>query len=625
MITNRSNLWLSITLIIVSLSVLAVPSSVLAEEQTSKRPNIIFFLSDDQRFDVMGCAGHPIVKTPTMDKLAKNGVRFRNAFVTTSICAASRASIFTSLYERTHQYTFGEAPVRPQHVAISYPTLLRLAGYRTGFIGKFGVSANREGMFDSFVSLSRGPYIRKDKKGRLRHISEQAGDHAIQFLNSSKEGQPFCLSISFNAPHAEDRDKKNHYPWPKAVDGLYKKVEIPAPKLSAPKIFQSQPKFLQESMNRDRYFWRWDTPEKYDRNVRAYFRMISGIDRVMGRVINELERLKVAENTIIIFCGDNGYYLANRGFAGKWSHYEDSLRIPMIIYDPRLPESKRGRVVEPMALNIDIPATIIDVAGVKQPKLYQGRSLMPLMLGKKQTNWREEFFCEHLMRHPDIPKWEGVRGRRWVYARYFDQNPPFEFLHDLKNDPDQLKNLANNPTYAKTLAEMRQRMEKLRDTYGGPYNPRPRPKRKKRSPAQFRMIKIPAREHGYSNFQSQVIDSQKEFTQFVKNVKNQKHWNRKPDFLKALQGTKINFKNQSVVLVRHTESSGSIQVRFTKPKLTDGKLQCVIARKVPEVGTDDLAFYCFAIVVDKRRVREVFVWSGKRDGKPRQMIRITAK
>ena len=388
-------------------------NSLFAGKKSSARPNILFFLTDDHRFDVMGCAGHPIVQTPTMDKLAKNGVRFRNAFVTTSICAASRASILTSMYERTHRFTFGTPPIRSDYVGVSYPMLLKLAGYRTGFIGKFGVSMAQQGqkkVFDFFRPVNRNPYFRKDKAGKLRWIEDIAGDHAVEFLQTCKKDQPWCLSISFNASHAEDRDKKNHYPYPESVGELYKDRKMPEPRLGDEKIFKSQPKFLRESMNRDRFFWRWDTKEKYQKNVRNYFRMLSGVDNVMARVLAEVENQGFADNTIVIFCGDNGYYLANRGFAGKWSHYEDSLRIPMIIFDPRLPPAQRGREVDDIALNVDVPATMLDYAGIKRSKLHQGHSLRPIVEGKKVDNWRTDFFCEHLMENRSIPRWEGGRG-----------------------------------------------------------------------------------------------------------------------------------------------------------------------------------------------------------------------
>ncbi len=446
------------------------------------RPNIVFFLVDDQRNDTLGCAGHPILKTPVVDRLAAEGVRFENMFVTTSICAASRATIFTGLYERTHRFTFGTPPIKKEHVATSYSAVLHRSGYRTGFIGKFGVHVAGDGtqaMFDYFEPLGRNPYLKKQPDGTLRHESELAGDHAIEFLRSSSGDRPFCLSVSFNAVHAEDGDKRpgiGHYPWPKAVDGMYDDVTVPPPRLSDPTIYESQPELLKKSLNRVRYFWRWDTPEKYQTNIRAYFRMISGVDRVVGRVLDELKARGLDRNTVILYSGDNGYYMGQRGFAGKWSHYEESLRVPLIIYDPRLPETLRGRVLKPTALNVDLPATMLDLAGVEVPDLYQGRSLVPWLRGREVQDWRSDFFCEHLMDAGErIPKWEGVRGPRYVYARYFESG--FEFLHNLETDPDQLKNLANDPAHAKVLAVMRARCDELRDGYGGPYVPRPRMKK----------------------------------------------------------------------------------------------------------------------------------------------------
>jgi len=460
-ITRRSFLGM------IGVGVLSLGAPRVLQAKGEKRPNILFFLIDDQRNDTLGCAGHPILKTPVVDSLAAEGVRFTNAFVTTSICAAGRATVFTGLYERTHGFTFGTPPISAEHVAASYPAVLRKAGYRTGFIGKFGVKAGKGGssaMFDYFQLIGY-PAFHKQADGTLRHEAELAGDRAIDFLKDNPKDKPFCLSVSFNSVHAVDGDKENHYPWPKAVDGMYDDVEIPEPRLGDPAIFESQPEFLRKSMNRDRYFWRWDTPEKYQKNMRAYFRMISGVDGVIGRVRKALEENGLAENTIIIYNGDNGYYMGDRGFAGKWSHYEQSLRVPLIVYDPRAPKKRRGKLVEQQALNVDLAATMLDYAGVKRPKHYQGRSLVRLVQGKRVRGWREDFFCEHLMNNKSIPKWEGIRGQRYVYARYFEQEPVFEFLHDLEKDPDQLKNFVSDPKYADTLAKMRKRTDELRDRY----------------------------------------------------------------------------------------------------------------------------------------------------------------
>jgi arylsulfatase A-like enzyme len=476
--------------LILALALFAAParSAEAADGSEANRPNILFFLVDDQRNDTLGCAGHPILETPTVDRLAGRGVRFTNMFVTTSICAASRASIFTGLFERTHRFTFGTPPITEPHGQTSYPTLLRKHGYRTGFIGKFGVGASADlkaAMFDYFQPHGRNPYLKKQPDGTLRHESEIAGDRAIEFLRSNPAGQPFCLSVSFNAVHAEDGDKRpgiGHYPWPKAVDGMYDDLTVPPPRLSEPEVFQSQPELLKASLNRERFFWRWDTPEKYQTNIRAYFRMISGVDRVIGRVLEQLDRQGIADSTVVVYSADNGYYMGQRGFAGKWSHYEESLRVPLVIHDPRLPDAQGGRVVDAMALNIDLPATFLDLAGADVPRHYQGRSLVPWLRGQRLTDWRDDFFCEHLMEAGTrIPKWEGVRGRRYVYARYFEHD--YEFLHDLESDPDQLKNLVDDPACASLLAEMRRRCDELRDRYGGPYVPRPREKKRRKKVA----------------------------------------------------------------------------------------------------------------------------------------------
>lgn len=447
------------------------------------RPNIIFILADDQRNDSLGCAGHPVIQSPTIDRLAEQGVRFENAFVTTSICMASRACSFTGMTETGHGYTGGRGgnpPVNPVlaiDVDTSFPTLLKQAGYRNGFYGKQHVRF-QEGndkamgrMFDDYEVIHRNPYFKKQTDGSLRHTAELIGDRSVDFLNGQDADNPFCLYMSFNIAHAEDRDKRpgiGHFPWPKAVDGMYEDLTPADPRLNDPKYFDVLPAFLRESMNRERYYWRWDTPEKYITNMRAYFRMITGMDRVIGRVLDKLDELGLADNTVIIYTADNGYYMGDRGFAGKWSHFEQSLRVPLIIYDPRAKKELRGRVVEPMALNIDLTATMVSMAGLDIPDKYQGCDLTPVLEKKKVSDWRTDFFCEHHMNNETIPKWRGIRGSQFTYARYYEQSPPAEFLYDLNKDPDQYQNLATNPEYARVLKQMRERCEELTASYTRP-------------------------------------------------------------------------------------------------------------------------------------------------------------
>ena len=457
---------------VVALTAVLTPFAFGSDEP----PNIVFFLSDDHRADVLGCAGHRIVKTPNIDRLAARGVRFTNAFVTTSICAASRATLLTGLVERTHRFTFGTPPIAKAFCEASYPFRLKARGYRTGFVGKFGVSvagqqATIDRMFDSFVRLGRSPYVKTLADGTQRHVTDITGDKAIEFIRTNPKGTPFCLSVSFNAAHAEDADKANHYPYPPSEADLYRDVAMPRPKLDGGAAHESQPQFLKDSLNRERYFWRWDEPEKYERNLRNYLRMLSGLDRNIGRVLDALEAEGLAGNTVIIFMGDNGYYMGERGFAGKWSHYDQSLRVPLVIFDPRLPAAMRGRELESIALNLDIAPTVLELAGIESAEQYQGRSLMPLVRGVAVKDEREGFFCEHRMKHADIPRWQGYRTVEYMYAHYFDQPGANEFLHDLKSDPDQLVNLAADPAHSATVSAMRTECRRLSDLYAAAGEP----------------------------------------------------------------------------------------------------------------------------------------------------------
>jgi arylsulfatase A-like enzyme len=409
----------------------------------SRRPNIIFIVTDDQRWDMLGCMGNSIIRTPNIDWLANNGARFDKAFVTTPISAASRASLFTGLYERTHDYTFKKPPIKKEYTDLGYPVLLRHAGYRTGFVGKFGV--NVEVPLDSMFSWYRVngfPYW-KNEDGKKIYLTDLQGEQAIQFIRESTGGQPFCLSLSTSAPHADD-DSKEQYFWTGSSDTLYRNVTIPVPSTADPAFYSALPAFLQGTMNRERWFWRFDTPEKFQSMVKGYYRMITEIDNVVGKIREELERLGIADNTIIILMGDNGYYLGDRGYADKWLMHDVSIRVPLVIYDPRKPDPG-PEVPDQMVLNIDVPPTILEYAGIKVPERLQGRSLIPLVTGKKVT-WRSSIFCEHLMIEARIPNSECIRTESMKFIRY-PRHPEYVELYDLINDPWEERNLADDPDY----------------------------------------------------------------------------------------------------------------------------------------------------------------------------------
>jgi arylsulfatase A-like enzyme len=441
--------------------------------EVAERPNLLFIITDDQRFDMMGSV-NPMLETPNMDRMASEGVRFENAFVTTPICAASRASLLTGLVERTHQYTFGTPPLSSTFTDESYPALLKEAGYHTGFIGKFGVNTApgaRDSLFDVFEPLSPAPYLKEQADGSFRHLTDITTDRAIAYLQAKTDSIPFALTLSFNAPHADDGDVRQ-FIWPTAMDEKYVDVTIPNPPLSDPAFFESLPEFLGEaSLNRVRWYWRFDTLEKQQEMTKGYFRMISGVDAGIGRVMDELKKLDLADNTIVILMGDNGYFLGERGYAGKWLPYELSIHVPLIVLDPRTERSLRGSTPAQTVLNIDVAPTLLDLAGVGIPPAMQGKSLVPLMRGESPPDWRTDFFVEHLFNHPEIPKHEGVRGERYKYARYFEQTPVYEELYDLKEDPMETINLAGDPAHAALLSRLRNRTDELMTGYGGPYKP----------------------------------------------------------------------------------------------------------------------------------------------------------
>ncbi len=449
----------------------------LGKSEAAERPNIVFFFADDQTTSTVGCYGNQVIQTPNIDELAKRGTRFEKAYVSQAICWVSRTTILTGLTGRSYGTPANPEQARPDAVQTLYTDLLREQGYRTGFYGKWHAKMpkdfKREAHFDEFEAISRNPYYKKQPDGSLRHETELIVDRGIDFVKSQPKGKPFALNLWFNACHAEDSDRRpgiGHFPWPRAVDGMYEDIEIAPPRLGDPEIFNAQPNFLQTTINRERYFWRWNTPQKYQTNMRAYYRMVSGIDGAIGRFLKALEEAGLADNTIIVYSADNGYYMANRGFAGKWSHYENALQVPLIVMDPRVPKEEQGKVTDALALNLDLPATFLDWAGVDVPKRYQGQSLQPVVKGAKPADWRTETFHEHFAVRNRIPAFEGIRDGNLKYVRYFDHDN-YEYLHDLESDPDELVNLVGNPRYAEQLQALRDRTTERVKELGGPLDP----------------------------------------------------------------------------------------------------------------------------------------------------------
>jgi arylsulfatase A-like enzyme len=441
-------------------------------KEVKSKPNIIFILTDDQRWDALGAMGNSIIKTPNLDKLSYAGVLFQNAFVTTAICCVSRASILTGQYELRHKINDFETDLTADAFAKTYPLLLKNAGYNIGFIGKFGVGRHPpDSVFNYWVDTEAGgkgqpDYITTGKNGKKIHDTDTIGSAIQTYLDQFGNNGPFCLSVSFKAPHEQDGNPPTYVIQPKYKD-YYKDEVIPQPVTADPKYWNKLPDFFRTDTNFARARWKglFGTPELYQENVKNYYRLITGVDDVIGQMMNKLEQLGEARNTIIIVMGDNGMFLGEHGMEGKWYGYEESIRVPLIIYNPNSPDKVKQYKAAQMVLNIDIAPTILSMAGVQVPEGMQGINLMDLIENKIPE--RADFFYQHyFLGGPRIPRVEGVVSKDFKYMNYVEHN--YEELYDTKYDPHETTNLANDPKYKVKLGEFQKRYKKLREKFGVP-------------------------------------------------------------------------------------------------------------------------------------------------------------
>lgn len=459
---SSPRLCLLATLVVLSGAAIAPPTRA----ETAKKPNFVFLLVDDLRWNALGYMGDPVVKTPNIDRLARKGIVFSNAFVTTSICWASRATIFTGQWMRRHRVGMDrDRDLQPGGWEQSYPLLLRANGYRTGFIGKFGVGgakeiAAHESQFDYWKGLpGQAGEMFEPNDPTHTHKTARFGNEALEFLEGCDAQKPFCLSLSFNAVHARDH-KPREYPPDSRDEGMYDGYQMPVPKLATEEAFNRLPPFVQKSEGRTRWGWRFDTPEKFQSILRDYYALISGVDREVGRILDTLEKKGLASNTVVFFTGDNGYALGDRGMADKWYMWEEDLRVPLIIFDPRLPAERQGTKVSAMTLNVDFAPTMLAMADAPVPPVMQGRSLAPLLKGAVPADWRTEFFYEHHSVADRIPPSEGVRTERYKYIRWMPPNPLVEEFYDLQSDPLEENNLINDPAQSDRIAELKTKWER---------------------------------------------------------------------------------------------------------------------------------------------------------------------
>ena len=450
----------------VIIALITVATSSRADTAT-RRPNIIFMFTDDQPQICAGFMGNPHIRTPNVDKLAAEGVVFDNAFVTTAICCSNRACILTGQHMRRHGIEDFRTPLSAEAFEHTYPALLRKAGYRTGYLGKFAVGSPSPEIrdlslpgeeFDFWYGFPQSINFQQEVDGRKRYLTTLMTEKAIAFLRENPHDQPFCLTIAFKEPHG---------PWnyfdPEVADE-YEDVTIPPPPTFKPEAYAAQPEFIKQSLNGGQGPQWFEDSEAYQQRIRTFYRLITRVDVAVGKIMAELEELGLDDNTVVIYTSDHGEFQGAHGLAGKWLMHEESIRVPFVIRDPRLPAT-RGTRREEMVLSIDLAPTMLALAGLTIPESIQGRDLGPLVVGQ-QVDWRKDWYYEHVYqtkppRRP-IVKCEGVRTDLWKYIRYSEYDPAFEQLFDLANDPHEQRDLSGEEEHQATLIELRARCDEYR-------------------------------------------------------------------------------------------------------------------------------------------------------------------
>ncbi len=514
-------------------------ASFIHTTANNDRPNIIFILTDDHRWDLTGYNGNSIIETAHLDRLATEGTRFNNAYVTSAICTPSRASYFLGQFERRHGVNFNSGTaVSAEAWQQSYPVILGKNGYYTGYIGKNHVPVGEKGYetgimesaFDFwygrhnhlrfYMKENKGGEIFKQAKADTQIEILQEGamsfldseqdyiDGSVAFLGNRPTGQPFCLTIAFNLPHgAGTRDMKQRESDPELYRSKYRDQTIPLPvnyiardDIQTPKIPGGvlRPEFRQTTYDNV------NTPEANREAIIRQMQTVTGIDRFLGSMREKLDEMGIADNTIIIFASDHGIMLGEYGLGGKALNYEICLKIPFIIYDPSAKPSQSDELV----MSVDVAPTLFDYADISIPSSIQGRSLKPLICNQT-IDWREYTFAENLWSTTfGNPRIESVRDERWKYIRYFstprslfednggnqayrvfpeaveayhdwlnqgysNQEPDYEELFDLQNDPGEMTNLINDSKYKNTLNRLRSKCAELAREYRGDPNQPP--------------------------------------------------------------------------------------------------------------------------------------------------------
>lgn len=421
----------------------------------AERPNIVFILTDDQRWDEMSIAGHPFLKTPNIDRVGREGAHFKNCFVSIPLCSPSRASFLTGKYPHSHQVLDNTNHDELSHKLITWPLLLQREGYDTAFVGKWhmGTDDSPRPGFNRWVSF-RGqgqyvdPLLNIDGK-RIQaegYMTDLLSGHAVDFIKKP-HAKPFLLYVAHKAVHGPFTPAERH-------KALYADQAIPrAP--NTRDTLDGKPNLQRKIENAPQL---GPGTGSGDELIRNQMRALAAVDEGVDRILKTLEETGQLDKTIVVFTSDNGYFWGEHGLGDKRAAYEESIRIPLLIRYPKLIPA--GSVRRQMVLNVDFAPTMLSLAGLPVPAGLHGRSLLPLLRSGKAA-WRKSILTEYFMERqaPRFPTWQSVRTERWKYIQYITHD--FDELYDLQADPYEMKNLAGEPKAQGALKQMKAELAKL--------------------------------------------------------------------------------------------------------------------------------------------------------------------
>ena len=443
-----------------------------AASAQAAKPNIVFILSDDHRYDVMSFLGHPFVETPAMDAMASDGVYFKNAMVTTSLCSPSRASILTGQYMHQHGVVDNNVLTKPG--TVFFPQLLQQAGYATGFFGKWHMGGHSDAPqpgFDEWVSFrGQGHYYPPENLPNWRlnvngehvpqqgYITDELTDHAVDWLDEVKQGgQPFFMYLSHKGVHGMFHPAERHA-------GRYNGQPLPQPSTMAntEENYEGKPLWLKNQRNswhgvEFAYHQDTDIAEHY----RLYCESLLSVDESIARVRQWLSDNGLSDNTLVMYMGDNGFQWGEHGLIDKRTAYEASIRVPLLGVCPG--KWKPGTVLESVVANIDIGPTCLAAAGVKIPDNMDGQSILDLAAGDLDASkWRKNLLYEYYWEYnfPQTPTTFALRSDRYKFIQYHGIWDIDE-LYDLQADPEEKHNLIFDPNQKDRIQQMRTDLHQL--------------------------------------------------------------------------------------------------------------------------------------------------------------------